>query len=453
MTAPFAAAAPGTKGELRRVLSLVAVVALVTGNMLGTSIYTLPASLAETTGPLGLAAWAITGAGYYAVAVIYARLGSRYPRSGGPYVYVRRAFGDFAGFLTMWSYWVSAVIGNAAIVTAVVGYAVGLSTVLQASVAAQFGLAQGLLWALCWLNIRGVRQSALLQTFVMFATIVPLVVIALLSLPSFDTANLTPFAPHGYGSLAAGATLVVWAYSGVESATVPAEEVVAPERTIGLGTMIGYGLATAVYLLVAFVAIGTVSSAELAQSARPLALVAERTLGSPGALIMAFAAIVGGLGTLNGWTLLAGRIPLAAAQDGVFFPSVARIHPTYGTPYRAIVVGTAVASVTCLLYFSTTLLGVFKFVVLLAVFTTLLPHVLVAAAELLLVRRASEGFSHHERKRTQVVGLTAFGFLLFTIYGAGAEVVLWGLLVVLAGIPLYVWLKTGPDGERAGTAA
>src|SRR5262245_57477759 len=223
-----------------RGLTAVGAVALIVGNMVGTSIYTLPASLAAATGPLGLVAWLVTALGYFFVALVYAGLGARYPRTGGPYVYARAAFGELAGFQTVWSYWVSAVIGNAAIVTSVVGYAAGFSPALARSAGLQFALAQVLLWGLTALNVRGVRQSAHVQVALVAGHIVPLILFAALALRAFDPANLTPFAPHGAGSLAAGAALVVWAYSGIESATVPAEEVVAAERTIARSTLVGY---------------------------------------------------------------------------------------------------------------------------------------------------------------------------------------------------------------------
>lgn len=433
--APFAPPA----GELKRALSLFAVIALVSVNMMGTSIYTLPASLAQAVGPLGLAAWILTAVGYYFVAVVYARLGSRYPRSGGAYVYTREAFGDFAGFLVAWSYWVSAVVGNAAIVTSVVGYVGGLYAPLASSPWSQFAVAQVCLWGLCWLNVRGVRQSAIVQMVIMVVTGVPLVLIGLGSLGAFEASNLKPFAPHGIGSLATAMTLVVWAYSGVESATVPAEEVQAPESTIRKGTLWGYALGTGVYLLVAIAAIGAVPTSELSQSARPLALVAERAMGPWAGFVMSWAGVIGGLGTLNGWTLLAGRIPLGASQDGLFPPLLAKIHPVHGTPARALVIGTAIASVMCVLYFSESLLGVFNFVVLLAVFTTLLPHLFSAGAELMLVRRGAYGAPGGA---AQWVAVAAFSYLFFSVYGAGGSVVMWGVLVVLAGLPIYVMLRT-----------
>ncbi len=420
--------------------------------MVGTSVYTLPASLAAETGPLGIVAWIVTAVGYFFVAVVYAGLGTRYPRTGGPYVYAREAFGDFAGFQTVWAYWVSAVIGNAGIVTGVVGYAVAFSPVLaDGGPWPSFLLAQALLWGLCLLNVIGVRESSRLQIAVMILTITPLLLITAGSLHAFDRANLTPFAPNGFGAIAVGAALVVWAYSGVESATVPAEETRDPQTTIRRGTMIGYAIATVVFLLTAVTVAGVLPNDVVASSPRPIALAAERAIGPWAGTVIGVAAIVAGLGTLNGWILMAGRIPVSAAQDGLFFRAFGTIHPRFGTPHRALIAGTGVASAMLLLIFDRSLLGVFQFIVLLAVLTTLLPHLYSAAASLMLVRRDPSLYSAAARRRAHIAAPLAFVFVMYTIYGVGADVALWGFLTILAGIPLYIWLRT--SGARAGGAA
>ena len=420
--------------RLVRGLTLLGTVALVVGNMVGTSIYTLPAALATATGPFGLVAWVFTAVGYFFVALVYARLGTRFPRTGGPYVFARAAFGDFAGFVTVWSYWVSTVVGNAAIVTGAVGYLVGFFPGLEGSSLRRFMLAQGLIWGLCVLNVLGIRGSARVQTTVMFLNLIPLGLLAVVTLGSFDVANLHPFAPHGagFGSLAAGAALVVWAYAGVESATVPAEEVQAPERTIRRGTMLGYALGTAIFLLTALAVAGTLPNSEVAASSRPIALAAERAVGPWAGKAIGLAAIAAALGTLNGWILMAGRIPLSAAADGVFFRPLAAIHPRFGTPAVGLVVGTAVTSAMLLLYFSHTLLAVFNFIVLLAVLTTLLPHLFATAAEFALARG-------HGYART--IAAISFVFVLYTVYGVGYSVIMWGTLLVAAGVPLYLLLR------------
>ena len=438
-----------TRPTFVRGLTLLGTVALVVGNMVGTSVYTLPASLAETVGPYGILAWALTAFGYLFVALVYARLGVRYPRTGGPYVYAREAFGEFAGFQTVWAYWFSAVIGNAAIATGVVAYISGLVPALGTSVWLQFAVGQSLVWGLCLVNIVGVRESARVQITIMFLNLVPLVLISGIALFAFDPQNLTPFAPHGTASIATGAALVVWAYSGVESATVPAEEVQSPERTISRGTMIGYTIGTAVFLLTAVAVAGAMPNDVVASSARPLALVAERTSGAWGGRLLSAAAIVAGMGTLNGWILLAGRIPVSACADGIFFRGLAQLHPRFGTPHRALLVSTTIASALLLMYFARPLLGVFNFIVLLAVLTTLLPHLFAAAAEMMLARRDRSRYTAAQRRRAEWIALIAFVFVLYTIYGVGPEVALWGFLVVLAGTPLYVWFKTRDRVEVA----
>ena len=99
--------------------------ALVIGNMIGSGVFLLPASLAGVAlvyGSSAMLAWAITGAGAMLLAGVFATLGRAYPQTGGPYVYARRAFGEFVGFQTAWGYWIAAWVGNAAIAVAFVGY-------------------------------------------------------------------------------------------------------------------------------------------------------------------------------------------------------------------------------------------------------------------------------------------------------------------------------------------
>ena len=424
-----------------RRLTLLGVVALAVGNMVGTSIWTLPATMARAAGPLALAAWAITAVGYFFIARTYSRLGTRWPKTGGPYVYVREAFGDFAGFQTVWSYWLSATIGNAAIVTAVIGYATGFSDSLRDSPLQQFVLAQALLWGFCILNTIGVQHSARLQIALMVLTVVPLVIGALVALPQVRIANLTPFAPHGWGALAPACALVVWAFSGVESATVPADEVQGVSDTLGRGTMLGYWIATVVFLLTALMVIGTVPTAELADSPRPIALAMARVVGPWAAIAIGIVALGSNLATLNGWVLMAGRIPVTAAQDGLFFPALGRLHRRHATPHVAMIVGTLIPSALLLLYFSQSLLNVFGFVALLAILTTLLPHLYACAAELLLVRRHPDRYAREGVTRVTIEAGIGFCFVLWTMYGVGPQSAMWGFLAIMAGTPLFVWLQ------------
>ncbi len=439
------AAAP-PRGRLVRDLTLFGTVALVAGNMLGTSLYTLPASVALVAGPIGLVSWVITASGFLLLALLYAQLGPRYPRTGGPYVFAREAFGDYAGFQTVWMYWLSAVVGNAAIVTGAVGYAVTFSPRLAGSHLLQFVLAQGVLWFLCFVNILGVKQSARVQKSIILINIVPLVLLTL-ALFKLNPANFHPFAPKGtWTPVAAGSALMVWAYAGIESATVPAEEMKTPQRTIRLGTLFGYALATAIFLLAAVAVIGALPNDVVASSPRPLELAVRQTLGAWPAVAVSIAAIGASIGVLNGWILMAGRIPFSAAQDGLFFSAFARIHPRFGTPYIALIFGCLITSAMLTLYFipGSTLLSVFNFTVLLANLGTLFPYLYNSAAALMLARRDRERFTTREQRRTSILALVCFLFLVWTTWGVGAQIVFWGFLILLMGTPLYTWFKTRP---------
>ena len=443
--APVPAGSPPT---FIRGVSMLGAVALVVGNMVGTSMYTLPASLAAAVGPLGIGAWILTAIGYFGVAVVYANLGARYPRTGGPYVFAREAFGDFAGFLSVWLYWISALIGNAGIVTGVIAYTEGFLPILASNHLLRFGVAQLLLWTFCAVNIVGVKHSSRVQITIMVINLGGLFVLLGLSMHSFNPANLHPFAPKGWASLATGTALICWAYSGVETATVPAEEMQVPARTIWRGTMIGYVIGTIVFLLAAVTVAGVLPNDQIASSARPLAMVVDRAVGPFGGWAISVCAIIAGLGTLNGWVLVSGRAPVSAAQDGLFFRRMATLHPKFCTPVFSLVTGTAIASAMLFMMLNNTLLETFNFIVLLAVWATLVPHLITAAAELALVRRDSDRYTPAERRRSHVIAPLAFGAMMYFVYGAGADVGRWGFLLMAAGILAYVLMKSNRSSSE-----
>ena len=433
---------PSPSPTFIRGMSIVGAVALVVGNMVGTSIYTLPASLASSVGPLGIGAWVLTAIGYFGVALVYANLGARYPRTGGPYVFAREAFGDFAGFLSVWLYWISAVIGNAGIVTGVIAYAEGFLPILSSNHLLRFGVAQLLLWTFCGINILGVKHSSRLQIAIMALNLSGLFVLLGLSMHAFNPVNLHPFAPKGWTSLATGTALICWAYSGVETATVPAEEIQTPTRTIWRGTMIGYVIGTVVFLFAAITVAGVLPNDQVASSARPLAMVVERAVGPFGAWIISVCAIIAGLGTLNGWMLVSGRAPVSAAQDGLFFARMATLHPRFCTPVFALISGSVISSMMLFLMLNNTLLETFNFIVLLAVWATLVPHLITAAAELAIVRRDADRYTPAERRRSHIVAPLAFGAMMYFVYGAGAEIGRWGFLLLAAGMLAYVFMRS-----------
>ncbi len=434
---------PPAGKPLKRSLGLWMATALVVGNMVGSGIFLLPAALAGEAGPVSIVALALTGVGAMLLALVFASLGRAFPRTGGPYAYARRAFGDFVGFQTAWGYWIAAWAGNAAIAIAFVGYFavfwgdLGTNNLLAAFVAV------GLVWLLTLVNVLGVREAGWVQLVTTLLKFVPLALIGVIGLFDVDGDNLTPFAPAGGTDwhIGAAATLALWAYIGLESATVPAEEVRDPERPIPRATILGTLVTTVVYVVAIVAIMGILPQAVLADSSSPFADAAGSMWGGDWEKIVALVAMVSVAGALNGWILLQGRIPLAAAEDGLFPKPFARVHGTRRTPVFGLVVSSLLVTGLVFMSYNESLVDQFTQVLLLATLTTLVPYAYSAAAQVVMFYRDRRLFSGARFARDTVIATLAFAYSAWAIWGAGEEVVAKGFMLLLAGIPVYVWLK------------
>ena len=423
-------------------LGLVACTALVVGNMIGSGIFLLPASLAAF-GPISLVGWTVTSLGALVLAVIFGRLSRIVTKTGGPYAYTEAGFGEFAGFIIAWGYWIALWTGNAGVAVALAGYVGFLFPGVAASQSASLAVALIAIWTLTLVNIRGVAEAGVVQIVTTVLKLVPLVLIGTLGFLWIDGANFTPFNTSGQSDLAAisaAAALTLWAYLGLESATVPAGDVIDPERTIPRATILGVLIAAAVYISVTTVAIGVVPSAELATSAAPLADVARVMWGAVGGVLVAIGAVISTFGTLNGFTLLTGQVPYGAALDRVFPERLGHLS-RFGTPANALVFSNLLASILVAMNFAHGLVGAFNAIILLAVMSSLLPYALCALAELMILLRTGRSVAGPEIVKVALLGALGFLYALWAIYGAGAETVFLGFLLILAGIPIHVAIK------------
>jgi APA family basic amino acid/polyamine antiporter len=436
-----AQAAPERK--LKRSMGLWMATALVVGNMIGSGIFLLPSALAAEAGPISLFGWVFTGAGAILLALVFANLGRALPRTGGPYAYAKRAFGDFAGFWTAWGYWIAVWAGNAAIAVAFVSYLtvfwpeVGDNNLLAAMV----GIA--LIWLLTATNILGARESGQVQLVTTVLKFVPLAVIGVVGLFFIDGGNYEPFAPNGssIGLLSTTAALTLWAFIGLESATVPAEEVKDPERTIPRATMIGTVLATVLYLVATAAIMGIIPTDQLAGSTSPFADAAGEVFGGGWDKVIAAVAMISTFGALNGWIMLQGRVPLAAAEDGMFPAPFARVHGKRRTPVFGLVVSSVLVTALMLMNYTKGLVDAFTFVILLATLTTLVPYAFSAAAQAWLWLVEPETFNPKHLVRDTVIATLAFAYSVWAIAGAGEDIVTKGFLLLLCGIPVYVGMR------------
>ena len=441
-------------GARQRKLGLWMATALVVGNMIGSGVFLLPSSLAAYGG-ISIVAWGVTAVGAMTLAVVFARLGRAFPHTGGPYAYSRRAFGDFVGFQTAWGYWIAVWAGNAAIAVAFVGYLSRFWGELDGNSLLAAAVATGAIWVLTGVNALGVRMGGWVQGVTTVLKLLPLLAIATIGLLSFDPANFGAFNAAGgswFTSLTAASTLTLWAFIGLESATVPAEDVTDPERTVPRSTLIGTALAAVVYILGTVAVMGVMSGGALAGSAAPFADAAEKMWGAWAGDAVALGAVISAFGALNGWILLQGQVPMAAARDRLFPAAFGRTTRS-GAPVVGLVVSSVLVTVLMAMNYTKSLVDQFTFVILLATLTTLVPYAYSAAAEVMLMITDRAAFSLRRLGVDVGIAALAFAYSLWTIAGSGYQVVFRGFLLLMAGVPVYVFMKwRGARGEATPAA-
>ncbi|GAA2303390.1 amino acid permease [Streptomyces kunmingensis] len=415
--------------------------ALVMGNIIGGGIFLLPASVAPY-GTISLVAFGVLTVGAIALALVFGRLAHRHPQTGGPYVYAREAFGDFAGFLAAWSYWITTWVSNAALAVAAVGY-LDVLLPLHGSTGWTIVAALCCQWLPALANLAGTRYVGAVQLVSTVLKFAPLLLVAVGGLFSFHADNLGPFRATGdspLGAVSASAAILLFSYLGVESASVSAGEVRDPQRNVGRATVLGTGLAALLYLLCTVSVFGTVAHDDLVDSTAPFSDAVNAMFGDTwGGTAVAVAALVSMVGALNGWTLLSAQAPYAAARDGLFpaaFGTKRRGVPTVG-----VLVAVALASLLTVYNYTAGSSGVFETLVLVTTFTATVPYLLATAAQIYFLL---SGQGHRVRRsrlvRDMVLAVAAFGFSMWLVGGAGYAAVYQGVLFLFAGVLVYAWM-------------
>ncbi|MET3665169.1 amino acid permease [Caulobacter sp. 1776] len=410
--------------------------ALVVGNMIGSGVFMLPASLAPY-GWNAVIAWLLTIGGALCVAYVFARLAQAFPRAGGPFAYTEEAFGRPAGFLVAWSYWISVWVANAAIAIAAVSYFSVFVPVLAKTQGLAALLTVAVVWVATAINCLGARSAGWTQLVTTVLKLVPLVAVAGLAagvLLQKGPAAVTPFHPSALSgsAITAAAALTLWALLGVETATIPADKVVDPARTIPRATLAGTAFAGLIYLLVSSGVLLLTPPSVLTGSNAPFVDFVAFHVGGDFKLVLAAFASISALGALNGWILVQGEMPAAMAREGVFPAWFGKLSAN-GTPVRAHLASSGLVTVLVLMNYAKSMADTFTFMALLATAATLFAYLFCALA---VLRLQAQG--RLDRSRTLgVIAAIAAVYSVWTFYGAGWSVTFWGLVLMAAGAPVY----------------
>jgi basic amino acid/polyamine antiporter, APA family len=428
--------------EHKKKLGLWTSTSLVVGNMIGAGVFMMPAALAAYGG-ISLLGWIFSTIGAILLAKVFSNLSRLMPQAdGGPYAYSRRGLGDFAGFLVAWGYLVSIWCTNAAIAVSLVS---ALSTFFPAlathSVLAVItGLAS--IWLLTWINTLGIVTSGKLQLVTTVLKILPLIVVAAAGLFFIQWKNFVPFNSSGkseFAAISATMTYTFFAFLGLECATIPSGSVTNPEKTIPRATMLGIGITAVIYLVGTISIMGMIPGRDLQHSVTPFTDAAVIIWGSSARYWVSAGIAVAAFGALNGWILIQGQMPYAIAKDRLFPPVFCRENKK-GVPAKGMIISSIFVSLLMYMNYTRGLVEQFKFLILLTTLSVLVPYLFSTASYIII--RMQDKFVKKSRQNISAIVLSSLAFLfaIWLIIGSGQEIVYWGFILLMAGIPFYVWI-------------
>ncbi len=413
--------------------------ALVMGNVIGAGVFLLPQALA----PLGANAiygWALTVAGAMCIAWVLAQLARQ--MHGGPYAYVRAASGELPAFLVMWAYWISIWVGVPAIAIAAISYLSSIVPVLGQPIVAPVS-AVAAVWIFTFINMRGARTAGWVQLVTTALKILPLVAVALVAAVLVGGGGQSAAmddVPVTTAAIATAAALSLFAMLGFESATLPAGKVRDPKRIVPLATIAGTAAVGFIYLTVFAAILFLLPTQVLANSPAPFAEAIVPALGAAAGTAVALFATISALGAVNGWILLSGEVPLTLARDGIF-PRWFATTTGPGTPVRAQLLSSLLATLLITSNYSRTMAGLFTFLLLITTVAVLFLYLACTLATLRLTIRGQ--MAGTVLVLTAIAGLA---FSLFAFWGAGGEATLWGVALLATGFPVY-WIMRWKGGS------
>jgi APA family basic amino acid/polyamine antiporter len=435
--------------HLKRRLGLEAATAMVVGEVIGVGIFLTPAEMAKALGsPFWIfSVWLAVGAAAFCGALCYGELAARFPHAGGGYVYLREAWGPGLAFLYGWKSLLVLDPGLTAALAA--GFAEYVAYLSPLSPAGLKAVAIAVIVALAAVNVvgAGAGMGALRVLTVLKLTLLAVIVGWGFGSGRGDWSHFVPLMERRAGSeplaaaLAAGTVSAFFSFAGFWDAAKVGGEVRDPARNLPRALALGVGLVTLIYLATSAVFLYLVPAEQATSGGAFAARAGEMLFGRAGGRVFAAIVAVSVLGSLAAVLMAFPRVYYAMARDRLFFPSVANLHPRFGTPWRAIVIQAVLA---CFLVS----VGTFGEIVAYFLFVTIAFIALTVAGVYRLPRPPSSVYRVPGHPVTPGVYLALSTVLLALLVAGRPRQAALGTLVVAFGAPLY-WFVVAPRRRAA----
>ena len=424
-------------------MGLTALTLVTASNMMGSGVFMLPTNLAGV-GYISLWGWLFTIIGVIAIALVFAKTSLITPRSGGIVAYASDAFGPFIGFQTTVCYWISAWVGNVALLVAGVGYLSYFFPILHNPVYGSI-TAIAILWAFIVLGSFGAKTAGRAQSFTASCMLIVVLGVGIVGWFWFEPKLFTEVY-NGTGqsngsAIVSAASIALWGFLGVESAVVSSGQVDNPERTVPRATVYGLLIASVCYVGSCTVIMGLVPHDELVKSAAPFADAARYMFGDMAGNIASAMSIIACFGSISGWLILQSEGPRAGAQQGLF-PKIFADTNKHDVPMKGLIISGVLMSAVLLLTASPDLADQFKVVILMSVFASLLPYMyaLISLPIIMVSKKLNRGPTIMFFSTLTLIGMI---YSIFALLGSGSDSIFWGTIMMMVTIPLFSFVAAG----------
>lgn len=422
--------------NLKKELSFFDLTNIIVGSIVGADIYIASAITAGLVGPVAIFVWVVAGMFAIVLALVFAYSSYYVPKVGGPFAFVSKAFDKFYGFLTGWSMWIAEMMALPVFAIAFTQY---LHNFIELTLWQEILVKGVFLFGLTTVNILSVKTAGRLNDVLTIVKLAPLVILIISGIvffiihPQVLEKNYTPLMPLGLDNFGTALVLIFWAYVGFEMGTLPASEIKDPKKTIPKAIIIGISIVIGFYLITNFVLFGVTSWEDLAKTKTPLVLASTITLGSMGAIIIGLGALISVSGSNESGTLGIARLSYAMSIKGMFPKIFSKTHPKYKTPYMALIIQGTIAFILSVYAGITNLISF-------SVFNLSFSFLLVCFA-LVVLRKESEHQLHGQR----ILPWIGIGICLYLLYSTSTLDKIIGSIIILSGIPLYVFFSPKVD--------
>ncbi len=422
---------------LKKVLSYKTILLITINSIMGTGIFFLPAVGARTSGPASIISWAALAVVAIYISMIFGELTSMFPKAGGVYEFCKQAYGRFWSFMIGW---MTLLAGNITIAMLVVGAIQYLLPVDLPFV--KIGLSLFFVYLFNYIAYKGMKTSAVMLVAFAIITIGTVSALIIPGLFKIDPGNFTPFFVFPTSALIVTIFLIAETFFGWETATFLAAETKDGARVMPKALIVGTIIIAGFCLLSVITSLGVIPWEAFGKSIAPLSDLGGLHYGAIGIDIFTILVYVSIIGSVAGWIVAAPRLILAMAEDKLFLSQFAKIHPKYGTPYKAILLQTIV--VTILVFAGA---GSYETLLHLLVPMVLIMYSAVLMSLVVLRYKLPDITRYYKAPFGKVGPILVTCFMMFLIYmwathSHGAmHIIALGSSFILIGIPLYFLLQ------------